>query len=262
MQHRATETEHGLIAYTVTGDVDGQAIVLLPGFQSDQNSWSSRGYPELLADYRVLNVDPVGHGRSARPVDEQAYSADAVVRQVESVLDAEDIERAHIWGFSRGGFIAALCAELAPNRCASAVMGGTPLGAAADLTAPMLAAGEPFLAAGDWLGYWASYPIPLPTALIEHFERSNDPRANAAAIRAMANWPTEVPGFGLNASRIPRFVYFGQGEIFADALRTAVQSCDVDWLEGPWQGHAETMMDANGVVIAVRDFLQRSSNTG
>ncbi len=113
MERKTTETEHGQVSYTATGDVDGDVIVLLPGFQSDQTSWSSRGYPDLLADYRVLNVDPIGHGRSTRSVDEMAYSAGAVVRHVESVLNAEEIDRAHIWGFSRGGFIAGLFAELA-----------------------------------------------------------------------------------------------------------------------------------------------------
>ena len=72
----------------------------------------------------------------------------------------------------------------------------------------------------------------------------------------MSNWPVEVPGFGLNASDVRRFVYFGQGEVFADLLRKAVESSDVDWFEGPWQGHAETMMDADGVVAAVRNFLR------
>lgn len=209
MERRTAESDHGSIAYTVTGDVDRNAIVLLPGFQSDQTSWASQGYLDLLSDFRVLNVDPIGHGRSARPHDEAAYTSASVVGHLAAVLDAERIETAHVWGFSRGGFIAGLFSELASERCSSAIMGGTPLGAATSVTAPFLAAGEPHLAEGDWAGYWSTYPVPLPAAITEHFEKSNDPQANAAAIRAMTHWPTELPGFGLNPSSIQRFAYFG-----------------------------------------------------
>lgn len=258
MERQTANSAHGSIAYTVTGAADGQVIVLLPGFQSDQTGWSSRGYHELLADYRVLNLDPIGHGRSAQPHDESAYTTDAVVGHVVSVLDAEQVDRAHIWGFSRGGQIAGLCAELVPDRCSSAIMGGTPLrvpGAPTTVNEAM-DRGVECLADGDWDGYWASYAIPLPAEVKERFEKTNDPKANAAAIRASRRWSTEVPGFGLNPTSVPRFAYFGQGEVFADQLRDALATSDAVVFEGPWTGHAETMMDAEGVVAVVRSFLE------
>ena len=265
MERKTANSEHGPIAYTVTGDADGQVIVLLPGFQSDQTGWSSRGYHELLSDYRVLNVDPIGHGRSATPHDESAYTTDAVVGHVVSILDAEQVDSAHIWGFSRGGFIAGLCSELVAERCSSAIMGGTPLratGAAPTTASEEMDRGVRCLADGDWAGYWASYVIPLPDAVKERFEKTNDPRANAAAIRAMRRWSTEVPGFGLNPTSVPRFVYFGSGEVFAGELRDALVGTDAKIFEGPWAGHAETMMDPEGVVAVVRSFLEGLPSEG
>ena len=69
---------------------------------------------------------------------------------------------------------------------------------------------------------------------------------------------TSDTGLGLNPTSVPRFAYYGQGEVFADQLRDVLATSDAVVFEGPWTGHAETMMDAEGVVAAVRSFLDSS----
>ncbi len=130
------------------------------------------------------------------------------------------------------------------------------MGAAFDTTMKALAPGEPLLAAGDWEGYWATWPAPLPEQLTQHFERTNDPKALAAALRAMPEWSNERPGFGLAPCELPRFAYFGVGEVWADQQRAELAASDLTVFEGGWPGHAETMIDAAGVTSCVVPFLR------
>lgn len=251
------DTTAGSIAYSVHGE--GEPLMLLPGFQSDRTGWRApNDHLTFLDGFQVINVDPLGHGKSTSSHDEAHYSTAEVVGHVVAVLDQLDIERAHLWGFSRGGLIAALCAELVPDRCSSAVLGASPVGPAWDSAIASLTRAEPLLAAGDWASYWAQFPAPLPRPLQEHFERTNDPRALGAAIRGMRKWADECPGFGLNPSPVARFAYFGTGEIWADAQREALAGADLTVFEGSWPGHAETMLDADGVTAQVVPFLRAS----
>ena len=250
----SVETAQGEIVYSITGD--GPPIVLLPGFQSNRSGWlAPNNYLDLLADYQVISVDPLGHGKSAMSYDAADYSAHNVVEHILAVMDDVGVDAAHLWGFSRGGMTAALVGELRPKRCRSIIMGGSPLGAARQITESALRAGEPFLADGEWVGYWKTYPVPLPEFLTAHFEATNDPRACAAAIRAMLRWDDEVPNYGLNPSPIPRLAYFGEGEVFADELERELSKTDIVQERGTWAGHAETMLDRDGVVAVVRRFL-------
>ena len=256
-QARSVSTTDGTIAYTSYGGAgsEGPPIVLLPGFQSNAASWVERGYLPLLSDRWVLTIDPLGHGRSDTPHDEKHYTSDRVVAHVQAVLDQERIDAAIIWGFSRGGIIAALCGALLPGRCAAIIMGGSPLGGASAITHPPLAEAEPLLAAGDWASYWATFPVPLPENLKQQFSKANDPRACAAIIRAMLLWEQEVPRHGLEPTGVPALAYFGSGEVFSDELRAELIANNVSFFEGAWAGHAETMADCDGVVTIVEAFL-------
>jgi (E)-2-((N-methylformamido)methylene)succinate hydrolase len=81
----------------------GQAVVLIHGVGADASSWD-RIAADLAGRFRVLRLDLRGHGRSGHI--EGDCSLDDFVRDVIDVLDAEQIARAHMVGFSLGGMIA------------------------------------------------------------------------------------------------------------------------------------------------------------
>lgn len=88
------------IAYTSAGPTDAPALVLSNSLGTTLDMWG----PQLDAfaqRYRVVRYDPRGHGRSIAPPG--AYTIDMIGRDVLSVLDALDIERAHFCGISMGG---------------------------------------------------------------------------------------------------------------------------------------------------------------
>jgi pimeloyl-ACP methyl ester carboxylesterase len=110
-----TENAGVRIHYETEGS--GPALVLLHGFMSSLEDWATCGYLSALRPhYQVIMIDSRGHGESDKPHDEAAYTLDRRVSDVTSVLDALNIDQAHCWGYSMGGYIGYGMADTAPGR--------------------------------------------------------------------------------------------------------------------------------------------------
>ncbi len=91
---------------------EGPAVLLLPGGLSTIDSFFSQ-LPDLAARFRVIAIEPRGHGRS-NPITDLTYrllAADAV-----AVLDALDVPRAYVVGWSDGGTTGLMMALEHPER--------------------------------------------------------------------------------------------------------------------------------------------------
>ncbi|MEJ2372179.1 MAG: alpha/beta fold hydrolase [Gemmatimonadales bacterium] len=101
---------------------DGEAVVLLHGFSlSAEANWSLTGLLDSLPqEYRMLALDQRGHGRSDKPHDPEAYGLE-FVEDVIRLLDALEIETAHVVGYSMGGGVALRLAAHHPDRVRSVV---------------------------------------------------------------------------------------------------------------------------------------------
>ena len=64
----------------------------------------------------VVTLDPLGHGRSDRPADPQAYSVTAFAEQVVALLDHLGAPQAVVGGISLGANVALETAAIAPDR--------------------------------------------------------------------------------------------------------------------------------------------------
>lgn len=70
----AVESRGFRIDYTVDGD--GPPLLLIAGTLCAARHWRDFGYAAALArEWRVINVDPLGHGASDTPHDADAYDA-------------------------------------------------------------------------------------------------------------------------------------------------------------------------------------------
>jgi pimeloyl-ACP methyl ester carboxylesterase len=99
-----------------TGD---DLVVLLHGTGGHAETYQ-RNIAALARDFRVLAIDMIGHGFSDRPdVD---YSLDDFAEHVIGLLDACEVERAHISGESLGAMVAAWTAIRFPDRVNRIVM--------------------------------------------------------------------------------------------------------------------------------------------
>jgi len=94
----------------------GEPIVLLHGGTSNLESWVKGGVvPNLQKDFRVIAYDARGAGKSDKPRDPAGYGRQQAL-DVVRLLDALQIQRAHIVGFSLGGSTVAQLLTLHPER--------------------------------------------------------------------------------------------------------------------------------------------------
>ena len=98
-------------------------MLVLHGFAGSARSMAPM-VTRLAERHRVLALDLVGHGRSDAPREAAAYAWPAVTRQLQRVLDALDVEHAHLLGFSLGGRIALQLAARHAERVRSALVVG------------------------------------------------------------------------------------------------------------------------------------------
>lgn len=172
---KTTRSRGHTISYEDAGR--GDAVVLIPGFLMSVGSFRSAGYIERLAERRrVLALDPLGHGKSDKPHDAAPYRSPAVCADVIAVMDAESIDRAVLWGYSRGAWLAMMAAIEFPDRVNGVLVGGSSFGPP---PAEMPGWVEP-LKSGDWSGFWKLFPMRLDDQTRAQMESANDPQAMAA----------------------------------------------------------------------------------
>ncbi|GAA3923790.1 alpha/beta fold hydrolase [Hymenobacter algoricola] len=90
-------------------------LVFLHGFAESREIWSEllSGFP---ADYRLVNLNLLGHGTNIHDVRD--YSMEAQARYVAEKLQAAGVEKALLVGHSMGGYVALAFAERWPERVA------------------------------------------------------------------------------------------------------------------------------------------------
>ncbi len=93
--------------YEVTGPESGSRspILLNHGFAGTSRVWRAQA-EAFSAQNEFIRWDLRGHGRSASPADEDAYSVDETVEDMAALLDHQGHERAIIGGHSLGGYMA------------------------------------------------------------------------------------------------------------------------------------------------------------
>jgi 2-succinyl-6-hydroxy-2,4-cyclohexadiene-1-carboxylate synthase len=99
----------------------GRSLLLLHGFTGSAATWAPLS--EMLAPYfRTLAPDLIGHGRSASPSAAERYRVERCVSDLLALLDALEIERADVLGYSMGGRVALHLAAAAPDRVGALVL--------------------------------------------------------------------------------------------------------------------------------------------
>lgn len=115
----ATAGDGTRLFYGVRGA--GPAVVLNDGIGCDGFAWKYL-QPHLATDHRVVHWHYRAHGRSGLPVDPGRIDLPAHARDLLSVLDALEVERAVLVGHSMGTQVALETYRLAPERVAGLVL--------------------------------------------------------------------------------------------------------------------------------------------
>jgi pimeloyl-ACP methyl ester carboxylesterase len=112
------------IRYTVEGGT-GEPVVLVHGLcVNAEIQWGIPGIAKALArEYRVIALDNRGHGKSGKPHDPKDYGPE-MAEDITRLLDHLKIDKAHLVGYSLGGFITLRFLAMHPERVHTATLGG------------------------------------------------------------------------------------------------------------------------------------------
>lgn len=116
------ETGEVSLFYTVSGQLDGDALVLGNSLGSDLHMWD-RVLPGFEKEFRVVRFDMRGHGRSSVPPG--SYRLEDLGKDVLCLLDRLGLESVHFCGLSLGGMVAMWLGIHAPERVTRLVMANT-----------------------------------------------------------------------------------------------------------------------------------------
>ena len=204
------------IRYIMKGE--GEPIVLTHGFTMDlQSEWGGRNLIDPLAErYKVIAIDNRGHGKSGKPHEPEKYGME-MVKDIVRLLDHLGIDKAHVAGYSMGGFITIKLITTYPDRVQSAIIGGAGWRKDfSDSASGWLKLAES-LEQGKGVGPMIEFMIPegrpKPTqeqidALNALIAARNDMQALAAVIRGMREM--QVTEERLRANKVPALAIIGE----------------------------------------------------
>lgn len=227
------------IHYTDVGE--GEPVVLVHGFAFNADlNWRSPGVIDALKqEYRVIAIDNRGHGLSDKPSDLAAYG-EHMPGDIVRLLDHLKIGRAHVVGYSMGGFITLKLTTMHPERLLSAAPCGMGWGQVDAETADLIDRIATSLEQGKGFG-----PL-LERLNIEDsrggltgriFNRMltsiNDTQALAKVMRAMP--ALSVTEAQLRANQVPTLSVVGSADPLAEnagPLQEVMANHELVYLEG------------------------------
>jgi len=244
--------------YEVHGPEGGAPLILLEGMGGDIPGWR-RNIPVLATELRVVAYDFRGNGNSDEPTGPVTMAT--FVEDTIALLDAIDVERAHMYGQSFGGMVGQELGLTRPDRVRTLILGCTHAGPQHVLRgkASKVPKGEPWR---------AMYAPGFPDAHPEHV--AEDLRIGAAQPRhpegGRRQWEA-MQGFDsfdrLPTLRVPTLVLHGTEDQAipvqnADLLAERIPGAELVLLEGA--GHLYHSEQAAAADAAVLDFLRRHAD--
>ena len=116
IQHMQIHLGHYQYGVTIVGE--GKPLVCFHGFSESGSTWDGIG----VDGYRLIRVDSMGHGRSARPTELRPYEIRQMLKDIHTVLYAVAGERYALLGYSMGARIALLYALEYPEEVTHLVL--------------------------------------------------------------------------------------------------------------------------------------------
>ncbi len=106
---------------------DGLPVVLLHGSGMSKDVFHRQMSGPLASQHRLIGIDLPGHGASANAIDpERDYTLPGLAASVLGAMDALQIDRAVIYGWSLGGHIALELMGTHADRLAGVMISGAP----------------------------------------------------------------------------------------------------------------------------------------
>lgn len=229
------------IHYIVEGQ--GDPVVLVHGFTASiPVQWGLPGIlSKLSKDYQVIALDNRGHGKSDKPHDPAKYGPE-MVADVIRLLDHRKIRKAHVVGYSMGGFMTTYLLTAYPDRVITATLGGAGWSKADDARLNFMAELADSLDAGKGIGplivQLTPADRPKPTeeqinTINQMLMLTNDSKALACCIRGMKG--LAVTEEKLRDNKVPTLALIGAQDplkVGVDEMQKVMANLTVDVIQG------------------------------
>ncbi|MEM7076018.1 MAG: alpha/beta hydrolase [Pseudomonadota bacterium] len=250
-----------------TGQRGAPSVIFIHGLGLNRGVWQWMA-PALAQDYDLLSYDLYGHGGSAAPPE--TPSLRLFSRQLAALMDAAEIERAAIVGFSLGGMICRRFAQDAPDRARALVILNSPHRRTPDAQAAIVkrvdqaAAQGPSATVEAALERWFTddYRARSPDmmALVRSWVMANDPEIYPTIYRVLAEGVDEIVA-PVPPLTQPTLVLTGEEDWGNNPDMTHATANEINGAEAlilPGLRHMALAEDPNAVNGAVRAFLDRT----
>jgi pimeloyl-ACP methyl ester carboxylesterase len=232
------------IYYTVEGR--GEPVILVHGVAANADlNWRRPGVTSLLArDFQVISFDLRGHGRSGQPTEPSRYGME-LIEDIVRLMDHLHIEKAHVAGYSLGGFIVLKLITTHPDRIRSAAIcaaGWSDTTDPSELPSPYSVPVPPGEKKARMPEVAGASVLPLPAATEKTiFNRLRswvgDRIVNKAALKALKkSYATvRISEERLKENKVPSICLIGRQDGFyylAQALRERMANMEYECIEG------------------------------
>jgi pimeloyl-ACP methyl ester carboxylesterase len=254
------------VAHSSAGTVDGQQIayertegehpvLLVHGFATTGAlTWEATGWVRALAEAGrgAIVVDLRGHGASSGPHDAWAYSPTILARDLTAVLDAEDLDRVDVVGYSMGSYVSLALAQAHEERVRRLVVGG--IGTVEQFARSGVdAVRTALLNPGDSDAVAPDSPIaPLLASLRQ--APGLDREALAACVEGMAAHPLDL------TSPVPTLLVVGEADPVTEGREEAARLLGAELVVIPRRNHVTTL-SARAFKQAALPFLEAESSS-
>jgi len=262
----------GYRLHTVT-EGRGPALLLLHGFTGSTDTLAATA-AALRRDFCTIRVDLPGHGRSDAPQELEPYTMESCVEALCRVLDALEIERTCVFGYSMGGRTAlALSAAYADRVCAVAALGASAgiddEGERAERVAQDEALASFILEDGleAFVDRWMRHPLfETQQTLGEEFlataraqRLTNEPQALALSLRGMGAGAQAPVGDTLSELDLPILLLAGMKDTqycaAAIELGERLREAQIELIPGA--GHAAHLENPEETHARIRSFFRQ-----
>ena len=206
----------------------GAPIVFVHEFAGDHRSWE----PQMRAfarRHRCIAYDARGYPPSDVPTDPAAYSQARAAEDIRAVMDALDLETAHVVGCSMGGFATLHFGLRHPRRARSLLCAGVGYGAERDQAARFRREADVIAARlrADGMAAFAEAYGNGPTRAPH---KRKDPRGFAEFVAGLAEHSAEGSALTqLGVQKARPSLYDLEAELRALEVPTLIVTGDEDW---------------------------------
>jgi pimeloyl-ACP methyl ester carboxylesterase len=232
------------IHYQEFGAPHKPVLVLIFGISMTMDDWLDFSYIEYLQQhFRLIVIEPRGHGQSATPHLAKDYVLSAMAADISTVLNQLQIQKALVWGYSLGAKIALAWAGSAPERVYGLILGGFELHSIVDLSDDLVSS---TLERGGnaWLALWQQM-FTVPNGLGERLKQ-----ANTLALMALRQAEAAWPNLAEHAAKLstPCIIYAGEYCFYRHACaEMKILFPNAIYLERAGKNHFDLMPDAKWI---------------